>query len=59
MGEFPFMLPLLSSPFYTFFSSLYSSFQGVFLRNYFYGSNVHECSYGHILRAAWCCSGQI
>jgi len=39
--EIPSMLPLLSSPFYTFFSSLYSSFKGVSPRKYFYCSNVH------------------
>ena len=49
----PSMLPLLSSPFYTFFSSLYSSFKGVSHRKYFYCSNVHRCSYEHLLRAAW------
>ena len=56
--KIPSMLPLLSSPFYTFFSSLSSSFKGVFHRKYFYCSNVHSCSYEHSLWSAWRCQGQ-
>jgi hypothetical protein len=52
------MLPLLSSPFSTFFSSLSSSLQGVSHRTYFSCSNVHSCSEEHALRSAWRCQGQ-